>query len=45
VVVAGGGGIQGGDLGFDGFAFGVQLGESLGAAGAHGLGGFVGGVG
>jgi hypothetical protein len=45
VVVAGGGGIDGVYLGFDGLAFGVQFGETLVAAGAHGLGGFVGRVG
>lgn len=45
VVVAGGGGVQGGECCLGGFAVGVEFGESLAAAGAHGLGGAVGGVG
>ena len=45
VVVACGGVVDAGDLGFNGLTFGVQFAEPLGAAGAHGLGGFVGRVG
>jgi hypothetical protein len=41
VVVACGGAVDAVYLGFDVLPFGVQFGESLGAAGAHGLGGFV----
>src|SRR5216683_5948262 len=45
VVVACGGGVDAGDLGFDVLAFSVQFGEPFVAAGAHGLGGCVGRVG